>query len=292
MKTIYFIKPLIGKHLLYLVVCFTLFFSSFSGIAQQILFDFDNLTQHSSLPTDLTVSSITAHFRATSQGYSIQDANTMGFTPLGFSGNCIYPNSINLSDLIISFDQKLTEFSIMYSSQELGCDDSATMRVTAYMNGNLVGTNTKTAANPGTWPVDILSCNFSQGFDSVVIHYDKRPPTCQDYGTIFLADNMRVTPYNLSILSNQKTDNTVTITPNPISQSTTLSFYLLQSQNISITIYDIAGKKLSTIFKGPLNTGTHHINWNLNTDSIKNGLYFLKLEGERFSQTCKFVVVK
>ena len=81
----------------------------------------------------------------------------------------------------------------MYSCQELGCDDAATMRVTAYVNGTFIGTNTKIASNPGTWPVDTLSCSFPQGFDSVVVHYDKRPATCQDYGVIFLADNMRVT---------------------------------------------------------------------------------------------------
>jgi hypothetical protein len=68
------------------------------------------------------------------------------------------------------------------------------MRVTASMNGNFVGTNTRTASNPGTWPVDTLSCSFPQGFNSVVVHYDSHPPTCQDYGVIFLADDMRVTP--------------------------------------------------------------------------------------------------
>lgn len=161
--------------------------------AQAILFDFDNAPLHSSLPISQTVSGLTAQFAATGQGYSIQDANVLGFTPQGFSGRVIYPNSINLSDLLIKFSSTLTDFSIMYACQELGCDDAATMRVTAYMNGSLIGTNTKTASNPGTWPVDTLSCSFSQGFDSVVVHYDKRPPTCQDYGTIFMADNMKVT---------------------------------------------------------------------------------------------------
>jgi hypothetical protein len=164
--------------------------------AQAVLFDFDNAPLHSSLPISQTVSGITAQFTATGQGYSIQEANVLGFTPQGFSGRIIYPNSIYLSDLLISFDSTLTEFSIMYSCQELGCDDAATMRVTAYMNGSLVGANTKTASNPGTWPVDTLRCSFTQGFNSVVIHYDKRPPTCQDYGVIFMADNMRVTTYN------------------------------------------------------------------------------------------------
>ena len=27
-------------------------------------------------------------------------------------------------------------------------------------------------------------------FDRVVVHYDARPPTCQDWGPIFLADNI------------------------------------------------------------------------------------------------------
>lgn len=162
------------------------------AFAQDVLFDFDNAPLHSSLPINQTVNGITAQFTATGQGYSIQDANVLGFTPQGFSGRIIYPNSIFLADLLIKFDTQLTDFSIMYSCQELGCDDAATMRVTAYMNGGFIGTNTKTAGSPGTWPVDTLRCSFLQGFDSVVVHYDSKPPTCLDYGVIFMADNMRV----------------------------------------------------------------------------------------------------
>jgi hypothetical protein len=118
----------------------------------------------------------------------------MGFTPAGFFGNCIYPNSINAADLLVSFSTTLTSFSIMYAPQELGCDDSATMRVTAYMDGSLVGTATTTAPQPGTWPTGTLVFSAAQPFNNVVVHYDHRPPTCQDSGVIFLADNMIVTP--------------------------------------------------------------------------------------------------
>lgn len=161
--------------------------------AQVVLFDFENAPIRSPLPVSLTVDGITAQFKATGQGYSIQPANTMGFTPANFSGLCIYPSSIYLADLLVKFDSTLVDFSLLYACQELGCDDAATMRVTAYLHGAYVGTNTKTASQPGTWPSDILRCSFVQGFDSVVIHYDKKPPTCQDYGVIFMADNMRVT---------------------------------------------------------------------------------------------------
>ncbi|MBK9403525.1 MAG: hypothetical protein IPN57_03145 [Ignavibacteria bacterium] len=94
--------------------------AGFPGFSPGGAFDFDNAPLYTSLPINLTVNNITAHLSATGQGYSIQNANVMGFTPQGFAGRIIYPNSINLSDLLISFDQTLSEFSIMYACQELG----------------------------------------------------------------------------------------------------------------------------------------------------------------------------
>ncbi len=165
-----------------------------SAVAQSVLFDFDAAPIHTPLPIDLTAGGITAHFSATGQGFSIQAANTLGFTPPGFSGNCLYPSSVFSSDLVISFSRALTNFSILYSPQELGCDDSARMKVTAFMDGTPVGTNTAIASTPGTWPSETLGIATTQGFNNVIVHYDAPPPTCRDYGVIFLADNMSVTP--------------------------------------------------------------------------------------------------
>jgi hypothetical protein len=161
--------------------------------AQSVLFDFDSTPPHTPLPLNLTVGSVTASFSATGQGYSIQAANTMGFTPAGFSGNCIYPSSVYISDLLVGFSQALQDFSILYAPQELACDTTATMRVTGYMNGTLVGTNTATVPQPGTWPTGVLTLTSAGGFNSVVVHYDTAP-ACGDRGPIFMADNMTVTP--------------------------------------------------------------------------------------------------
>lgn len=168
-------------------------FVPFSVVGQSVLFDFENAPLHSSLPITLTAEGVTARFSATGEGFSIQLANSQGFTPLGFSGNCIYPNSINAADLLVSFSSRLTTFSILYAPQELGCDSSATMRVTAYMDGTWIGTATTNATSPGTWPSEILAFSSGESFNSVVVHYDNRP-ACQDYGPIFMADNMLVTP--------------------------------------------------------------------------------------------------
>ena len=274
-------------------LCFIMITPIVTASAQSVLFDFDNAPLHSSLPIDQTAGGITAHLSGTGQGYSIQEANVLGFTPPGFAGRIIDPNSINLADLIIRFDQTLTDFSIMYCCQELGCDDAATMRVTAYRNGNFVGTNTKTASFPGTWPVDTLSCSFPQGFDSVVVHYASPPPTCRDYGVIFLADNMRVTPRPPTGVSNPKQTFSVGfISPNPITQSATISFSLVQSENIHLTIYDATGRLIKNLFDGHLIPGEHQINWDASRDAVDSGVYFLRLTGENFSRTYKLVVLK
>lgn len=263
-----------------------------SAYAQSVLFDFDNAPIYTSLPLDQTAGGITAHLSAPSSGYSIQQADVLGFTPPGFAGHIIYPNSIYLTDLYISFDQMLTKFSIMYCCQELGCDDAATMRVTAYKSGTYVGTTTKTAANPGTWPVDSLKCSFPQGFDSVVIHYDSAPPTCQDYGVIYLADNMRVTASTATEVTNPSPFSEVIILQNPASHSEDITFSLTQSANIHAAVYDITGQLISDLFEGKLQAGVHRLQWNAGRDAIAGGLYFLKLSDEKFSSAFKMVVAK
>ena len=164
-----------------------------AGAEGGVIFDFDNATVHSTLPIDLTAGGITAHFSATGQGFSIQPASVLGFTPVGFSGLSIYPNGVFLADLLVGFSQSLTDFSILYAPEEFATDSSARMRVTAYMNSTFVGTNTATANPPGTWPTATLTFSSAQAFNRVVVHYDAAPPTGGDYGPVFMADNMMVT---------------------------------------------------------------------------------------------------
>ena len=298
MKTLFLNKlkgAVVGKCNLIFTVYITLFFfcvmaPGSTASAQSVLFDFNTAPLHSPFPITLTESGITAHFTATGDGYSIQD-NSAPVFPIGFSGRDIYPSSIFLADLLVKFDQTLTDFSILYSCQELACDDAATMRVTVYKNGGLVGTNTMVAKYPGTWPVDTLGCSFPSGFDSVVVHYDHRPPACTDYGVIFLADDMRVTPLNATAITDRYILMEGSVFPNPVSGSASISFSLLKAGNIHVTIYDINGRLVKELFAGQLNMGQHQYNWNSNDDAVESGVYFLNFTGDNFSRSCKLVVV-
>ncbi len=151
------------------------------------------------MPGAYTVGGITAHFSATGQGFSIQAADTLGFIPTNFFGLCISPNSTSAADLLVSFSTALTDFSILYAPEEYACDSSATLHVTAYQDGTLVGTAT-TNAQPGTWPTETLRFTSAQAFNQVVVHYAAPPPTGGDWGPIFMADNMAITPALAPIL--------------------------------------------------------------------------------------------
>lgn len=167
--------------------------SAVSSMAQSLLFDFDNVPKYTPLPIDISVGSVNAHFSYQFYGFSIQAANTY-YAPVGFAGNCIFPNTVFRDDLYVDFSVPLTEFSMLFSPHELACGTTATMRVTAYLDGSLVGTSTAKAPGPGTWPTGQLVYNSASPFNRVVVHYDAPPPSGGDYGVIFMADYMAVTP--------------------------------------------------------------------------------------------------
>ena len=110
-----------------------------------------------------------------------------------------YPSSIYRCDLLISFDRALSDVAILYAPQELALDTSCTMRITTFYGSRFVATATHSLNPDGntSWPSDILSITTSEPFTSVVINYDKTPPGAQEnYGVIFMADNLVVTPWS------------------------------------------------------------------------------------------------
>ena len=82
------------------------------------------------------------------------------------------------------------------------------------------------------------------------------------------------------------------ITPNPVSQSTIVSFSLNQPEKISANIYDITGRLVKNLFDGNVNPGNHQIEWNVTDGGIDNGIYLLNFNGNGFSISQKVVILK
>jgi photosystem II stability/assembly factor-like uncharacterized protein len=64
--------------------------------------------------------------------------------------------------------------------------------------------------------------------------------------------------------------------PNPFSSSTQIVYNLTRSSNITLTIYDLSGRKIQTLVDEFKTAGEHTIDWD--ASHLCNGLYFCKFE--------------
>ena len=81
--------------------------------------------------------------------------------------------------------------------------------------------------------------------------------------------------------------------PNPSAVSFTIEYDLLASQTIRVSISDLFGKPLTTLFSGKQNNGLHTLIWdgtNQNGQKVQPGIYFYKFEAGTHSETGKLIV--
>jgi len=68
--------------------------------------------------------------------------------------------------------------------------------------------------------------------------------------------------------------------PNPFNPLVVLSFNLPEAQHVSLEIYDIAGRKISSVFEGQMSEGPHRVQWDGCDGSGRNvaaGVYFARV---------------
>ncbi len=83
--------------------------------------------------------------------------------------------------------------------------------------------------------------------------------------------------------------------PNPFNPTTKIRFDIPPSEGagrriISIIIYDILGREISTLVNEQLTPGTYEVEWN--GSNFSSGVYFYKLITNSFSQTRKMILIK
>ena len=78
--------------------------------------------------------------------------------------------------------------------------------------------------------------------------------------------------------------------PNPFNPTTTIEFYIPQTDYVTIKIFDIVGREIATLMNRELVTGHQTITWN--GKNVSSGIYFLKLESGELVHTKKMVLLK
>ena len=83
--------------------------------------------------------------------------------------------------------------------------------------------------------------------------------------------------------------------PNPFNPETIIRFDIADKTDLSISVYNILGEKITTLIKGSLETGTYHVQWNGVSDqgkTLPSGMYFYELNSPLFHSVKKLVLVK
>ncbi|MCF6271241.1 MAG: T9SS type A sorting domain-containing protein [Melioribacteraceae bacterium] len=68
--------------------------------------------------------------------------------------------------------------------------------------------------------------------------------------------------------------------PNPFNPSTTIEYQTPTNANVKITIYNVVGELVKTIFEGNVSAGSHSVNWNAEDrsgNSVTSGVYFYRI---------------
>ena len=78
--------------------------------------------------------------------------------------------------------------------------------------------------------------------------------------------------------------------PNPFNPVTTLSFALPIEAEVSLSIYNLQGREVSTLIDKNMDAGYHSVVWN--ADSYSSGVYFVKMVAGDFVNTQKLMLVK
>jgi hypothetical protein len=84
--------------------------------------------------------------------------------------------------------------------------------------------------------------------------------------------------------------------PNPFNPVTTISYDLPVPGTVTLTVYDVAGKRVRTLVAAEsLEAGRHQAVWNGRDDTGRfapAGVYFYRLDADAYSQTRTMSLVK
>lgn len=118
---------------------------------------------------------------------------------------------------------------------------------------------------------------------------DNRSGVYQIWSVPIKINLVEVDELGIDILSNFKLKQNY---PNPFNPNTVIEFYLPVSDNISIRIFDIAGREIIELYDEFRQSGIHRVNFDANKYNLSSGIYFYQLSTENFKETKPMMLLK
>lgn len=83
--------------------------------------------------------------------------------------------------------------------------------------------------------------------------------------------------------------------PNPFNPSTTIAFDIPHRTNLSLTVYDLAGREVRRLVTGEVAAGRHAVVWDGTSrtgEQVASGVYFYRLQAGEFVQSRKLLLLR
>ena len=78
--------------------------------------------------------------------------------------------------------------------------------------------------------------------------------------------------------------------PNPFNPITKIQFDVMKTENVKITVFDIAGKELEVLVDKRMQPGTYEVEWS--GEKYASGIYFYRMQAGDYVETRKMVLMK
>jgi beta-N-acetylhexosaminidase len=167
-----------------------------------------------------------------------------------------------------------------------GFEESIVLAVNAGNDILLYRTNMRDGSSLASQVIDIIEQKVINGIipqERINESYARIISLKTKYGLISNVDEFAESqkPENFILFQNH---------PNPFNPSTTIRFNLPTDSRVLLEVFNVMGERVITLIDSELKSGYH--NYEFNANNIASGIYFYKLNTDKFSSTKKLVLLK
>lgn len=151
----------------------------------------------------------------------------------------------------------------------------------AYLDGSNNTANTTTIAN--------IQPDAS---GNIVLELKKGPENTNGAGFCYIGIIKMTETTELST-SDFSLEPTVTVSPNPVTESFSIRFKMINTAKVSIALYDVTGKMITSIFNDEVTAGVFQHTWNRNLKDggkMAAGLYILEINADGHKMSKKLLL--
>ena len=116
-----------------------------------------------------------------------------------------------------------------------------------------------------------------------------------EHGRGFMLDRIRIGVPIHTVVPETSAHAVLAVHPNPFNPTTTIEYSVPAAGRVTLSVYDLAGRRVATLVDGELPPGPNEATWDGTTDAgtrAASGVYFVRLTTETTEATGRLVLLK